>query len=595
MKYQGEKIKVILLFAVFLGVGYAILSTKLNITGTTSVANNSWNIYFDNVQVAEGSVEAVLPEIDTNKTTVNYSIAFTSPGDYYEFTVDAVNDGTIDAMIDTITKTEFTEEILNYITYQITYDTGEEIKKGDYLESKGKVTYKVFLKYNEVNDLPEQDIPLDLTLSVVYVKADKKIEKTPMLTIIKETAQSDKDILFNTISSDTNGKGLYVRNGTENDTYPIYYYRGAVTNNNAIFADKCWKIVRTTEKGGTKLVYNGTTSNGKCYGSNVGNTTSKFTDSVKSIAYMGYMYGTAYEYATRSWTVGHLSGETFTYSNGTYTLVNTSTDYQNHNYRYTCFNKTGTCSELYFVYHMDFASGCRPYYITLKDGKSKDDALREMQENINDSLMKTSVDTWFEDNIVSWFSNENKSYGKYLEDSIWCNDRSMNTHGEDNFSVNSGWVTGGNTFRDLYYSAYGRKRIAKPSLICPQKNDAFTVSDTENGNGALTYPVGLLTSDEVILAGGQNENNLYYYLRNTNMWFTMSPNFYTMVSSYSDPKASMFFVDGSGKLRENAPASSMGTPTSTMVVRPSITIKSNVEIQDDGDGTESNPYVFIVK
>ena len=48
---------------------------------------------------------------------------------------------------------------------------------------------------------------------------------------------------FGNKSSDSNGKGLYILPGTENDTYPIYYYRGAVDNNNVLFANFCWKIV----------------------------------------------------------------------------------------------------------------------------------------------------------------------------------------------------------------------------------------------------------------------------------------------------------------------------------------------------------------
>ena len=39
-------------------------------------------------------------------------------------------------------------------------------------------------------------------------------------------------------------------------------------------------------------------------------------------------------------------------------------------------------------------------------------------------------------------------------------------------------------------------------LMCPQQNDAFTVSDTTNLNGDLTYPIGLLSSNEIVLAGG---------------------------------------------------------------------------------------------
>ena len=71
------------------------------------------------------------------------------------------------------------------------------------------------------------------------------------------TAQPDSEIKFYQHSSyNNNGNGLFVFEGTESDEHPIYYYRGAVTNNNVLFANICWKIVRTTETGGTKLIYN---------------------------------------------------------------------------------------------------------------------------------------------------------------------------------------------------------------------------------------------------------------------------------------------------------------------------------------------------
>ena len=85
-----------------------------------------------------------------------------------------------------------------------------------------------------------------------------------LFSIIKENAKSDNGINFGQISSDTNGNGLYIRNGTQSNTYPIYYYRGAVDNNNVIFANFCWKIVRTTDTGGIKLIYNGYPSGSKC-------------------------------------------------------------------------------------------------------------------------------------------------------------------------------------------------------------------------------------------------------------------------------------------------------------------------------------------
>ena len=72
---------------------------------------------------------------------------------------------------------------------------------------------------------------------------------------------STPGIDFGVASSDTNGKGVYMRAGTQNDDYPIMYYRGAVEDNNVIFGNKCWKAVRTTDTGGVKLIYNGEMGN----------------------------------------------------------------------------------------------------------------------------------------------------------------------------------------------------------------------------------------------------------------------------------------------------------------------------------------------
>lgn len=58
--------------------------------------------------------------------------------------------------------------------------------------------------------------------------------------------------------------GLYKIYSTKDNTYPIYFYRGNVTENNVIFGDYCWQIVRTTENGGTKMIFNGTANNGMC-------------------------------------------------------------------------------------------------------------------------------------------------------------------------------------------------------------------------------------------------------------------------------------------------------------------------------------------
>ncbi len=69
---------------------------------------------------------------------------------------------------------------------------------------------------------------------------------------------------FSEVSSDTNGKGLYMIGSTRNDKYPILYYRGNISNNFLIYAGYCWEIIRTTSTGGIKIQYAGIPNNNKC-------------------------------------------------------------------------------------------------------------------------------------------------------------------------------------------------------------------------------------------------------------------------------------------------------------------------------------------
>ena len=112
-------------------------------------------------------------------------------------------------------------------------------------------------------------------------------------------------------------------------------------------------------------------------------------------------------------------------------------------------------------------------------------------------------------------------------------------------------------------------------LICPQKNDAFTVSDTSKGNGALTYGIGLVTTDEVFLAGGWSSSNSNYYLYTGQLYWTMSPdNFYGY-------RATERRVNSSGGVDGYNVFSTNGA-------RPVLNLSS--EILNNGNGTASDPY-----
>ena len=185
------------------------------------------------------------------------------------------------------------------------------------------------------------------------------------------------------------------------------------------------------------------------------------------------------------------------------------------------------------------------------------------------SDVKTVVDNWYSSNL--------NSYSGYIsKTAIYCNDR----------TVGSGsWSATGSSFD---YAAYTRLNTNKtPTFACSNSNDRFTAS-TSTGNGKLTYPIGLITADEVSYAGGYTENNSNYYIAQNassgaSYWWTMSPNNWN--SDRSELVAGVFMIGG---------ASSTGYLSVTYVyrtygVRPVISLKSCV-LASGGDGTADNPY-----
>ena len=373
-KFQTNRKAFILMTVLCMGIGFAYLSSNLTITGNTSVSGNKWNVYFTNVQVSENSVEAsVAPTTSgTNTTSIDYTVTLDKPGDFYEFTVDAVNDGTIDAMIESITTPNIDSRVLQYLSYSATYEDGTALAQNNVLKKNTTTTYKIRVEFKrdiEPTDLSEDDINLTLTFGVNYVQSNIKPVVSQFAKLIKNSALSDTGINFGKLSSASNGRGLYVMNSTTEDDYPIYYYRGNVSNNNAKFAGFCWKIVRTTETGGTKLIYNGTpNASGQCTNT-TGNatqlsSTSIFNPNSNSPAYNGYMYGTVYTQSSGSTSSSHVYGNTFTYENGTYTLSDTHAGVDS-THHYTCLTSGSECTSVKYVYYL---SGSTAYYITLSGG-----------------------------------------------------------------------------------------------------------------------------------------------------------------------------------------------------------------------------------
>lgn len=463
---------------------------------------------------------------------------------------------------------------------------------------------------NDYFIMPQEDVEIKAEWSKVSAKKsmDGVISTAPTLydimsskavmdNIRSEFVDTNSGVNFTSPSSDYNGKGIYIRAGTEEEEHPILYYRGEVDDNHLLLGNMCFRIVRTTDTGGIKLLYDGEANNGVCdntgadsasgtYRFNGNNITSlQVTGSfyyATSMVNSGYMYGTVY--ASNVYVMHTYNDSVFVYGNdvtwngSSYTLVDTvtsspaswSSDRNSviaNKHRYTCFSTSNTCSEVYYVYGTTNASLAS--YVILTNGKKMDDAILEMtteSTNTTDSTIKSNIDLWYSNNMTS--------YSDYLEDTVYCNDRSI-------YQINVFDKDYSGTL-PLYFGSYSRVQLqGNPSTTCSNKNDAFTVS-SENGNGNLTYPVGLLTADEVALAGGARFTNSSYYLNIGEYYWTMSP------QQVNQNYVIIYVVSSNGMLD-----GANGGSSSFVYLRPVVTVRDMVVAS--GDGTSSSPYQLLLQ
>ena len=211
-------------------------------------------------------------------------------------------------------------------------------------------------------------------------------------------------------------------------------------------------------------------------------------------------------------------------------------------------------------------------YVGFKYGTAGASDYATTHANINKSLILKKLETWYTNNLTP--------YEIKLADTIWCNDK----------STVSGGLGYGTNVTD--YGAYNRIYSTKqPTLKCPNDNNGgklskFTVDDTTNGNGNLTYKIGLLTADEIAFAGYafRKYNTTTYLHENatSDCWWSLSP------YSFNSGDAYVWRVCGSNGLFD------INRVLYTYGVRPSISLVSSTTISG-GSGTSEDPYVINQK
>ena len=148
------------------------------------------------------------------------------------------------------------------------------------------------------------------------------------------------------------------------------------------------------------------------------------------------------------------------------------------------------------------------------------------------STIKTYLEDWYAN-----YTDLNK-IGTKITDQIYCNDRTASTNSSGATGEISSWASMGT---DYYYGAHNRiwgdGSKSNPILTCANANDKFSTTTTK-GNGKLSYPVGLITADEVNMAGVNNYlNNKSYYLY-TGKWYWLGSPF-----NFESDCTAVFMVD----------------------------------------------------
>ena len=232
-----------------------------------------------------------------------------------------------------------------------------------------------------------------------------------------------------------------------------------------------------------------------------------------------------------------------------------------------------------------------------------DATLEEARTNTNNSTIKTAIDNWYASNMTS--------YTKYLSTTaVYCNDRELatgNTYRVANLIRNSSDTliaylyinnnkmaaeTGPAIETAIFnFKPFERLYTNKiPTYDCTNNNDKFTV-DASSGNGKLTYPIALMTADEIAYAGGVNDTNapMWYYTNSslesstgTAKWSSLSPYHWFGYHALS------WRVNGSdipGRLNDGGVGISSG-------VRPAVSLKSCIKYST-GNGTSETPYEIV--
>ena len=369
----------------------------------------------------------------------------------------------------------------------------------------------------------------------------------------------------------TTNEGMYA---AQDDLGDSYYFRGAVDNNWVKFGKGAYcmynnNVVEYVENDGTNVFTRWVSSAEECVSTYVcTNTFEEFSvvglDSTTCSNFGGTLSNTkaTYDNLDIYWRIIRINGD------GSIRMIYTGTTAPTESTK-VVMTGTGTqISDKVFNINSNSSTGKAEYVGYMYTSG-------QQHGNSESSEIKTTIDNWYKTTTL-----ETDSATKSLvADQIFCNDRTASTsavtYSTTNYTTLTSWNSKGTTY---YYGANGRvwNNPVSPDYKCPVASDKFTTT-TVKGNGKLSYPVGLISADEITFAGlpvGKINNSFYLYT-GADYW-AGSP-----IAFFDGDIAYGFFVGGDGALN-------IDYVNYTYGVRGVVSLSSKAKLS--GNGTYSNPY-----
>ena len=178
MKERKKKMSVLILLLLigFITIGYAVLNSDLTITGTSHITNATWDVHFETISVTTGSVTATTaPTIASGGLSVTYEVTLTKPGDFYEFSVNVKNAGSVTAKLSaapTISGPTPAQDV--YTNYTFLNSDGAAVTAGQTIAAGASKTYKVRVEFDRnisSDQLPTTAQNMTLTAAMNWEQA----------------------------------------------------------------------------------------------------------------------------------------------------------------------------------------------------------------------------------------------------------------------------------------------------------------------------------------------------------------------------------------------------------------------------------------